>query len=144
MRKKSFLVSVAAIGLMTLSFGVPRLHGEIPPRLALGRTAPAIGGTRPGRQRSDSSRMSPDVCSNLALKAAIAKARLEMKQIDPMLPSDPDALGSAMNSDRGLSEKIQRTFGNSDVIKSEFSPRGECVVTVKLPLERLQRLARDL
>jgi hypothetical protein len=88
--------------------------------------------------------MSADECSALAVSATLAKARAEMRALLPAQPADPADIGGAMNSDRRLAEGIKRTFGNSDLIKSEYSTRGDCVVTLKLSVDRLQKLGRDL
>jgi hypothetical protein len=98
----------------------------------------------PRAHRSAPAKLSADECSMLAVKAAIAKARAEMASIDAHAVSDPAAFGKAMDADRGLSSRVKNTFGNSDLIKSEYTRGRDCVVTVKLPLDRLQALTAGL
>jgi hypothetical protein len=140
-RTKNYLVRSVAVGLLMLSAGVSRLQSMVPAGVVSGRTGSAV---RRAPHAKRSPRLSGDECSTLALKATIAKARAEMRALVPGASDNLAGISAAMTSDRRLSERVQQAFGNSDVIKSEYSPRGDCVVTLKLPLDRLQLLARGL
>ena len=141
-RTRSVLAGSTIIGLLILSGGNAPLHSTVPPGSFSGKAALTV--RKAAARAPVAPRLTADECSTLALKATIAKARAEMRALLPGRPGDPADVGSAMASDRRLSEGIKRTFGNSDLIMSQYSKRGECVVTLKLPLDRLQRLARDL
>lgn len=99
---------------------------------------------RPAPRRAASARISAEECSRLALKASIAKARAEMSTVAPGAARDLAAFGKAMDSDRRLAARVKRAFGNADIIKSEYTRGRDCVVTVKLPLDRLQNLTAGL
>ena len=116
-----------AVGLAIFSGGASPLHGEM----------------GPASFRRSAARISGDECSSLALQATLAKARAEMRTLAASERVDPSGIGAAMDKDRRLSDEVKRAFGNSDVIKSEIK-RGECVVTLKLSVDRLRGLARDL
>ena len=143
-RTRSFLARSAVIGLLMLSGGVSRLNSAVPPGIVSGGTDPADRSASFVARKSFPSRISSDECSALALKATIAKARAEMRSLVPGMPGGLSGISASMTSDRRLSERIKQTFGNSDLIKSEYSRKGGCVVTLKLSLDRLQLLARDL
>lgn len=61
-------------------------------------------------------------CGRLALKVALAKARAEQREL---------------RSGASAAE----LFAASELIKAEYTRREGCVVTVSLPLERLQKLS---
>ena len=143
-RNKSLVVRSTVMGLMLLSGAVSRLNSAVPPAAVSAFAAPAVQKISLIKPKAVSSRISSDECSTLAVNAAIAKARAEMRSLLPGTPKDLTGITTAMDSDRRLAENIKQTFGYSDLIVSEYSKRGECVVTLKLPLDRLQRLARDL
>ena len=139
-RKYPFIVT-ASFGLLMLSGTVAPLHSTVSSGAAAVKTAPAVRGASSVKHRA---RMTADECSTLAVQATLAKARAEMRALLPARPGDPAYIGAAMNSDARLADSIKRTFGNSDLITSAYSKRGECVVTLKLSVDRLQRLGRDL
>jgi hypothetical protein len=142
-RAKSFLVGPTAIGLLLLSGGVSRLNGAAPQDVSI-RTAPPNRRSALVARKTSSPRMTRDECSALAVNATLARVHAEMRSLLPAIPKDLADVGTAMNSDRRLSEGIKRTFANTDLIMSEYSERGECVVTLKLSVDRLRLLARDL
>jgi hypothetical protein len=135
-RRGRFLIGVASIGLAFLTAGVQPLHGEVPPVF--------VSAVPPARRAPVTPRMTADECSMLALRATLAKTRAELRTVVPVGSVAPNAIGLAMNSDRRLSDGIKRTFANSDVIMSQYTKRGECVVTLKLSVDRLEKLGRDL
>jgi hypothetical protein len=140
-RQKHLFIVMTAFGLVMLSGGNTPLHSTVSSRPAVYKTPPAVRSAAVVKRRA---RTTQDECSTLAVQATLAKARAEMRGLLPSQPADPADIGAAMNSDRRLAEGIKRTFGNSDLIKSEYSQRGECVVTLKLSVDRLQKLGRDL
>jgi hypothetical protein len=142
MRAKSFLIGPMVIGLLLLSGGISRLHSTTQDVVI--RTAPAIRRTAHAARKPSSSRISQDECSTLAVNATLARVHAEMRSLLPTIPRDLADVGTAMDSDRRLSDGIKRTFVNSDVVVSEYTKRGECVVTLKLSVDRLRVLARDL
>ena len=97
---------------------------------------------RSGHNKATSRQVSPSECEMMSVMVAVAKARQEMRAVFPAAPDDLSAIGAAMDSDHRLSQKVKQVFGGSELIKSEYSGSQGCVVTVKLPLDRLQGLAQ--
>lgn len=126
------MAAVAVVTLLTLPGGA---SGPDPlPSLAL-RARPPVG------RIPAAARVSRSQCADLAVKLAVAKARAEMSALLPASSADPDAVAQAMASDRRFARRVEQVFGASDLIKSEYSAGRGCVVTVQLPLDRLQLLA---
>lgn len=79
-------------------------------------------------------------CGRMAVDAVLAKARAELRDLG-MRP-DPAAIARRMESDPEFARRVAETFANSDLIVSRYGRRGGCEVTVRLPLDKLRRLAR--
>jgi hypothetical protein len=90
---------------------------------------------------SRSAKSAASDCSDMSLRVALAKARAEMSAILPGSNGDAAAFEGAMNSDADFNERVKGAFGNADLIKSEYSRGGGCVVTVQLSLAALQGLS---
>lgn len=84
-------------------------------------------------------KISASTCSDLPLRVALLKAQEEMRALLPG-KAGPGEVQRAMESDPGFNRRVKEVFATSDVVKSEFSRDGGCVVTVKLSLDRLQSL----
>ena len=132
-RMKSRLIGPAVLLTLLMSGGASRLQGAVPaprkPAHAPRKTPPAP--------------LDAEKCGDLALQATIAKARMEMRAVLPQAQNDLAGISAAMNADRRVSDGIKRTFGDADLIKAEYSSKGGCVVTLKLPLDRLRLLAQE-
>ena len=96
---------------------------------------------RPAARRAPTTLRAED-CSEFSLRVAVAKAQAEMRALLPAGDGGPAAIERAMNADARFSARVQRVFGGSDIVKSEYTRREGCVVTVRLPLDRLQALSR--
>ncbi len=140
-RKKYALVGILSIGFTMWSGRISPLQSMVPPAVVPVKAPRAVRSVVHAKRKA---RMTEDQCSALAVQATLAKARAEMRALLPTQPADPADIGAAMKSDRRLAEGIKQTFGNSDLIESSYTKRGECVVTLKLSVDRLQKLGRDL
>lgn len=67
-------------------------------------------------------------CSDLPLRMALLRAQAEMRALLPG-KAGPGEVGRAMESDAAFSGRVKEVFGNSDMVKSEYSRGGGCVVT---------------
>ena len=120
------LAELLAVALLTLPVSAARFDGAVPVKIPRAPVA---------------KRTTPQDCSELALQAALAKTRAEMRTLVPDGSADPAYVSARIASDARFSEQVKTMFGNSDLIKSEYRAGGECVVTVQLSLDRLQNLS---
>lgn len=125
------LKAVAAIGLLLAPAGISR--SQAPRPLALRPAAV----TPPPAARATRSE-----CSDIAVTLAVAKARRELDALLPSAGGDPAAVTAAMTADSRVADAVATTFASSDLVKSEYTRGGGCVVTVRLPLDHLRRLTR--
>ena len=127
--------SIFAAAVVVLMAGSPaRLDSTVPAAKKIHQPAP-----RP--KRRPAAKLSQEECLGLATKAALAKARAELGEVMGGSPDDLQAVSAALASSSKASEQIRRTFAASELIVSEYSAKRECVVTVKLPIERLRSLS---
>jgi hypothetical protein len=138
-RKRSLLASALAMGILILPGGASPFGGKTSPSDSAKHweTLRALKIAKAAARQ-----VSPSECAALSFQAGLVKAREEMRALLPAGADDLRTVGSAMDSDPRLSDKIKRTFGRSDLVKSEYSQSEGCVVTVRLPLDDLRRLAK--
>lgn len=106
MRRHAISAAVLSFGLAAFPVRASRLEA---PRPRLDAPTPAA-------------RASQAECGELALQVALAKARLETREL--RTGTAPEAL-----------------FASAELIKAQYTRRAGCVVTMTLPLERIRRLA---
>ena len=130
-RRRHGLAIAAALGVLLAPAGVSRSQA---PRAIVLRPAAV---TPPPAARATRSE-----CSDFAVTLAVAKARRELDALLPRAGGDPAAVSPAMHAASRVANAVARTFAASDLVKSEYTGAGGCIVTVRLPLDRLRRLSR--
>jgi hypothetical protein len=130
---------LAAAVLMSACSGVaPRLsHGKLPdvidenPERRAYFEAIGIGASDPALA-TDTQRRS------LARDAAIIKAQYELlSMIKGVELAGGYKVSKALSVDSSLESKVKDTIRGAQVLKSEFTADGGCVVTLRLPKDRL-------
>ena len=77
----------------------------------------------------------------LARDAAIVKAQYEMlSMVKGVALEGGITVDRAMESDSTLETKILETIRGAEIVKSEFTADNGCVVTLRLPKSRLERM----
>jgi len=77
----------------------------------------------------------------LARDAAIVKAQYEMLAMIKGVELDGGiTVDRAIESDSTLETRIKETIRGAEILKSEFTADNGCVVTLRLPKNRLERL----
>ena len=130
-RSRSRLTLLASLGLLLAPAGISRSQAPRPLALRPAAIAPP-----------PAARATRSECSDIAVTLALAKARRELDALLPRADGDPAAVTAAMAADSRVADAVARTFASSDLVKSEYTRGGDCVVTVRLPLDRLRRLTR--
>jgi hypothetical protein len=97
-------------------------------------TAIGIGGSDPTLP-SDTQRMA------LARDAAIVKAQYELlSMVKGVTLQGGIRVDRAMETDSTLETKIMQTILGAEIVKSEFTADNGCVVTLRLPKQRLEKM----
>ncbi len=77
----------------------------------------------------------------LARDAAIVKAQYELLSLVKGVTLDGGvSVERAIETDSVLAARLHETIRGAEILKSEFTADNGCVVTMRLPRERLQRL----
>jgi hypothetical protein len=77
----------------------------------------------------------------LSRDAAIVKAQYEMlSMVKGVALEGGITVERAMETDSTLETKIMQTIRGAEIVKSEFTADNGCVVTLRLPKSRLERL----
>ena len=77
----------------------------------------------------------------LARDAAIVKAQYEMlSMVKGVTLEGGITVDRAMETDSTLETKIRQTIQGAEIVKSEFTADDGCVVTLRLPKRRLERM----
>jgi hypothetical protein len=77
----------------------------------------------------------------LARDAAIVKAQYELlSMVKGVALEGGVTVDRAMETDSSLETKIRQTIQGAEVVKSEFTADNGCVVTLRLPKSRLERM----
>lgn len=126
------LTLAAAAGLLLAPAGVSRSQAPRPIAARIFLPPPLPAAARATRAE----------CSDFAVVLAVAKARRELDALLPEADGDPAKVATAMAADKRVADAVARTFASADLVKSEYVSGGSCIVTVRLPLERLRRLSR--
>lgn len=80
----------------------------------------------------------------LSRDAAIVKAQYELlSMVKGVTLEGGITVKQAMEADSKLEARVHDTLRGAEVIKSEFTSDGGCVVTLRLPRRRLELLAAD-
>ena len=138
-RRMGLLAATAALAACS---GVQsRLHdgkvqNTIDQRPSRGGELEAIGiGASDPALASDTQRKS------LARDAAIVKAQYELlSMVKGVTLEGGITVDRAIEKDSSLETKIQETIRGAEIVKSEFTADNGCVVTLRLPKARLERM----
>lgn len=77
----------------------------------------------------------------LARDAAIAKAQYEMlSMVKGVQLEGGVTVDRAMETDSSLETKVLATIRGAEIVKSEFTADNGCVVTIRLPKSRLEKM----
>jgi hypothetical protein len=77
----------------------------------------------------------------LARDAAIVKAQYELlSMVKGVTLEGGITVDRAMETDSTLETKIQETIRGAEIVKSEFTADNGCVVTLRLPKSRLEKM----
>jgi hypothetical protein len=77
----------------------------------------------------------------LARDAAIVKAQYEMlSMVKGVMLEGGITVDRAMEKDSSLETRIKQTISGAEIVKSEFTADNGCVVTLRLPKSRLERM----
>ncbi|MFI5363525.1 MAG: hypothetical protein ACHQ49_16275 [Elusimicrobiota bacterium] len=77
----------------------------------------------------------------LSRDAAIVKAQYELlSMVKGVTLSGGITVDRAMETDSNLQTKILETIRGAEIVKSEFTADNGCVVTLRLPKERLEQM----
>jgi hypothetical protein len=77
----------------------------------------------------------------LARDAAIAKAQYEMlSMVKGVQLEGGITVDRAMETDSSLETKVLATIRGAEIVKSEFTADNGCVVTIRLPKSRLEKM----
>ncbi|HXT01647.1 MAG TPA: hypothetical protein VN915_13315 [Elusimicrobiota bacterium] len=77
----------------------------------------------------------------LARDAAIAKAQYEMlSMVKGVTLEGGITVDRAMESDSTLQTRVMESIRGAEIVKSEFTADNGCVVTLRLPKSRLERM----
>ena len=143
-RNFSSAAALGAVALLAGCGGVPsRVHsGAVDPVLnqdpAHGQyvTAIGIGGSDPNLP-TDTQRKA------LARDAAIVKAQYEMlSMIKGVTLKGGVKVERAIETDSSLETEMQEAIRGAEIVKSEFTSDSGCVVTIRIPRSRLERLMK--
>ena len=78
---------------------------------------------------------------SLARDAAIVKAQYELlSMVKGVTLEGGITVNRAMETDSSLETKIMQTIQGAEIVKSEFTADNGCVVTLRLPKSRLERM----
>lgn len=75
-------------------------------------------------------------CERSALQATLIKARYQARAL-----GSPARIAASLDADDALGSRVKAVFGGSDLIASEYTEDGGCVVTARLPAELLSEMA---
>ena len=77
----------------------------------------------------------------LARDAAIVKAQYEMLAMVKGVELEGGVkVDRALETDSGLTSRLRETIAGAEIVKSEYTSDDGCVVTLRLPKKRLERL----
>lgn len=77
----------------------------------------------------------------LARDAAIVKAQYELLSMVKGVELEGGVtIGRAIEKDSALAARLKETIRGAEVLKSEFTADNGCVVTMRLPKDRLERM----
>ena len=139
MRTRAWAALAAAAGLAACA-GVRsrvtdgKVQSVIDQRPDRGGTLEAIGiGASDPKLPTDTQRKA------LARDAAIVKAQYELlSMVKGVRLSGGVTVDRAMETDSALAARVDATIRGAEVVKSEFTADGGCVVTLRLPKSRLE------
>ncbi|MEK7858660.1 MAG: hypothetical protein AAB320_05905 [Elusimicrobiota bacterium] len=133
------------LGLAVLTVGCGRVQ-----RRVVGGKLPQTIDQRPDRSRfveaigigaSDPALPTETQRKSLARDAAIVKAQYELLSMVKGVTLDGGiSVSRAIETDSTLEARLRETIRGAEVLKSEFTADNGCVVTMRLPKSRLEKL----